>query len=182
MELVDILILVGICAALLLILILLFYFSLKAYKGHNRLLRYMRYKIFKIKNNRPTYDAYYSVKPRYLSPYEQQFYEILKNVVKDKFVIFPQVPLSQIVEKHSKSNYKTELFRVVDFCIFDKDFYPLLCIEINDNSHLQKNRTDRDSRVAEILKSARLPLLTFWTYEGIDEQEIKKQLKTFNLI
>lgn len=182
LDLKTILILVGVGVGLLFVLFLFLYFSLKKYKGHNRFLLFLRYKVFKMKGPRQKYDAYYSVKPRYLSPCEQQYFALLQNILKDKFFVFPQIPLSQLVEKHSKSNYKTELFRVIDFCVFDRDYYPLLCIEINDNSHLQKNRVRRDGKISEILKSARIPLLTLWTYEGINEQEIRKQLKAYRLI
>lgn len=170
----------SVCAALIL-LIFIFYLYLKFYKGHNRFLLFLRFKVFKIKS-RQKYDAYYSVKPRYLSPNEQEYFTVLKSILKEKYIIFPQVPLSQIVEKHSASNYKTDLFRVIDFCIFDKNYYPLLCIEINDTSHLKKERSKRDQKVGDILKSARIPLLTLWTYEGIDEMTIKKQLKQYKII
>lgn len=182
MDIPTILIVIGVCFTLLLVIGFALYFNLKSYKGHNRFVLFLRYKVFKIKNNSYNNDSYYSLKPRFLSPNEQKYFVILKNLLKDRYYVFPQVPLSQLVEKHSKSNFKNELFRVIDFCVFDKDYYPLLCIEINDNSHLKKERTDRDKKVADILKSARLPLLTLWTYEGINESEIKRQLKSFHLL
>lgn len=176
-------ILIIVCSGCIALIVLIFvmYLCLRAYKGHNRFLCFLRFKIFRIKS-KVKYDAYYSVKPRYLSPNEHEYFTVLKNILKDKYLIFPQVPLSQIVEKHSASNYKTDLFRVIDFCIFDKSYYPLLCVEINDTSHLKKDRSKRDQKVGDILKSARIPLLTLWTYEGIDEQAIKKQLKQFKII
>lgn len=182
MNFYDICLIVGICAALLIALLLIFYVCLKFYKGHNRFILFLRYKVFRIKRGRTKYDAYYSIKPKYISPNEQEYYEILKKIIGDRYIIFPQVPLSQLVEKHSSSNYRTELFRTIDFCIFDKNYYPLLCIEINDTSHLKKDRSQRDGRVSEILKSARLPLLTLWTYEAVNEQEIKKRLKQFKIV
>lgn len=181
MDTKQILIIVASCLVAAFIFALVFRCYLKSYKGHNRFLLFLRYKIFRIKNKRQKYDAYYSVKPRFLSACEQEYFVALKKIVNERFFIFPQVPLSQLVEKHSKSSYRTELFRIVDFCIFDRDYYPLLCIEINDTSHLKKDRTVRDSKVSEILKSARIPLITFWTYEGIDEQEIRKQLKQYKI-
>ncbi len=182
MDIKSKLIIAGASVAVILVLLLLSYFALKNYNGHNRLLLFLRFKIFRIKSNRPKYATYYSVKPRYLSPYELQYYNILQNILSNNYYIFPQVPLSQIIEKHSASNYRTELYRVVDFCIFDKEYYPLLCIEINDSTHLKKDRTKRDSKVAEILKSARLPLITFWTYEEINVQVIRKKLRQFNIV
>jgi hypothetical protein len=171
-----------ICAVAAIILILLLYFLLKTYKGHNRFILFLRYKIFRIKDKKPKYEAYYSIKPRFVSPNEQEYLAIIKQMLRPDYIVFPQVPLSQIVEKHSPSNYKNELFRIVDFCIFDADYYPILCIEINDNTHLTKDRAQRDSKVSAILKSARLPLVTFWTYEGVNADKIKKALKPYNIV
>ncbi len=170
----------GVASAVLLFVVFLVF--LQSYKGHNRFLLFLRYKFFKNKKQRKKYDAYYSVKPRYISPCEEEYFEKIKSLISDNFIIFPQIPLSQIVEKHSQSNYKTELFRVIDFCIFDENYYPVLCIEINDATHVGKNRAKRDSKVAEILKSAKIPLLVLWTYEDADLGFIKKSLKPYGVV
>lgn len=168
--------------AFVVLLFLFFLLYLKSYRGHNRFLLRLRYRFFKNKAVRKKYDAYYSLKPRYISQCEEEYFERIKSVLNSNYIIFPQVPLSQIVEKHSQSNYKTELFRVIDFCIFDKSYYPVLCIEINDATHVSKSRAKRDDKVSEILKSARIPLLVFWTYEGIDDNAIKKSLKPYGVL
>jgi hypothetical protein len=114
---------------------------------------------------------------------ENDYFNTLKGLINtEKFYIFPQVPLSQIVEKHSQSNYKNELFRVIDFCIFDLNYYPLLCIEINDTTHLKRRRAKRDEKVEEILKSAKLPLYTIWTYEEFNVEKFKKTLKLLGIV
>lgn len=164
-----------ITSAIFIVLLLLLAIFLKYYKGHNRFLLFIRYKIFRMKK-RKKYDAYYSVKPRYLSPIEDDYFKTLQSIIGKNYLIFPQVPLSQIIEKHSSNNLKSELFRVIDFCVFDLNYTPLLCIEINDTTHLKKERAERDSKVYDILKSAKLPLITLWTYEGINSEAIKKTL------
>lgn len=161
---------------------LIFLIYIKYYRGHNRFLLRLRYKFFKNKSKRKKYDAYYSIKPRYISPCEEEYFEIIKSLINPDYKIFPQVPLSQIVEKHSQANYKTELFRVIDFCIFDDKYYPVLCIEINDTSHVTKSRAKRDGKVSEILQSARIPLVVFWTYEGVNPSAIKKALKPHGIL
>lgn len=175
-----IIVVVALSAAVLLFAIFLLY--LKSYKGHNRFLLFLRYKFFRNKKQRKKYDAYYSVKPRYISPCEEDYFIKIKSLINENLTVFPQIPLSQIVEKHSQSNYKTELFRVIDFCIFDENYYPVLCIEINDATHVGKNRAKRDSKVAEILKSAKIPLLVLWTYEGTDLVFIRKSLKPYGVV
>ena len=56
------------------------------------------------------------------------------------------------------TKYRTELFRNIDFGIFNKDFELLLLIELNDKSHIQRNRKIRDRKVKNILKECNIPL------------------------
>ena len=182
MNLTEIFIIIVAVFAALLIIFLIFLIYLKSYRGHNRFLQFWRYKFFKDKKSGKKYSAYYSVKPRYISPCEEEYFELIKSLINPKYKIFPQVPLSQIVEKHSQANYKTELFRTIDFCIFDESYYPVLCIEINDSTHVTKSRAQRDAKVSEILKSARLPLLVLWTYEGSEANLLKKTLKPYGVL
>ena len=50
--------------------------------------------------------------------------------------IVPQVNLASIIQKVSNSRFNTELFRNIDFGIFNVDYSKLLLlIELNDNSH-----------------------------------------------
>lgn len=124
------------------------------------------------KSSLPTY----TIKEQYLSYTEKQFYNAIKRILNDKYIIFPQVPLSQIIIKNSNSKYQNELYRVIDFCIFDKNYHPLLCIEINDETHRQKDRYIRDKKVQDIINSSGLHLITFWTNYGVNSDYIKRKL------
>ena len=119
----------------------------------------------------------YSKKKRYVSKCEQEYYAVLKSIIQNEYLIYPQVPLSQIVEKVSDNHYHNELFRIIDFCIFSKTFEPLICIEINDDTHHQPERYKRDKKVKEILEEAKIPLITLWTEYGINEDYIEKRLR-----
>ena len=101
----------------------------------------------------------------FMSYYEKYFYNILKEIEHDYDVIVqPQVNLASIIEKNNKHKYVSELFRNIDFCIFDKDFHKLLlAIEINDSSHLLKKRIIRDFKVKKILNQANIKLIKFYT-------------------
>lgn len=119
----------------------------------------------------------YTAKQHYLSNTEQNFYNTIRNITEDQYITLPQVPLSQIVEKQSNYKYQNELYRVVDICIFEKKTYkPLLCIEINDETHHQKNRYMRDLKVKEILRQAGIPLIILWTEYGVNVEYIKKRI------
>ena len=50
-------------------------------------------------------------------------------------------------------------------------------VEINDNTHIRKDRLERDKKVNEICEKAGLPILTLWVKDGIDVETIKKQIQ-----
>ena len=82
--------------------------------------------------------------------------------------------------KHSNDRYRTELFRNVDFGIFTKDYTKLLLlIELNDSSHKNISRRDRDLKVKKILNDAGIPLINFYSnYPNEKEYVINRILKT----
>lgn len=102
---------------------------------------------------------------KFMSYYEKYFYDILKDIERDYDVIVqPQINLASIIEKNIKHKYVNELFRNIDFGIFDKNFHKLLlAIEINDSSHLKKDRIIRDLKVEKILNQANIKLIKFYT-------------------
>ena len=108
----------------------------------------------------------YTKKESILTECEKYFYDILIKNYKDKYTIIPQVSLSAIIKKEKKfeNEYQNELNRIIDFGIFDKtNLRPLLLIEINDKTHLQNNRKERDKKVREICEEAQINIITFWT-------------------
>lgn len=72
--------------------------------------------------------------------------------------ICPKVRLLDIIEpRKGESNYMNLLGKVqskhVDFLICDKSLHVLGVVELDDNSHDQQNRKDRDAFVDQILES-----------------------------
>ena len=113
---------------------------------------------------------------------ELKYYNALKSILHGTpYVLLPQIPLSSIVTRKNKHKFQNELNRVVDFCVFSPEFSPLVCIEINDSSHLLKNRIERDKKVKNILKLAKIPLLTIWTNEKFEYKQIANKLKNCGL-
>lgn len=121
----------------------------------------------------------YTTKNSLLTPIEIQFFQCFQNILKDYFYIFPQINLATIINKISSSKYQNELFRNIDFGIFDKNFKPLLLIEINDLTHKQKDRIERDKKVLEICSMAGLPVIQFWTSYGINPEYIEQKFRQF---
>ena len=119
------------------------------------------------------HETYYEIK-NYLTPNERLFYHKLCNI-NENFIIIPQVPLSSIVKKVN-GKYQNELNRVIDFGIFDKNFMLLLLVELNDPSHNQINRRDRDLKVKKILDDCFIKLLTFYTQYPNEQEYITKRI------
>lgn len=103
----------------------------------------------------------------------------IQRTLPTSYILLPQVCLASIIEKHSDSKYQSELFRIVDFGIFDNDYNVQVLIEINDSTHKQADRIERDRKVKEICSMANIPLITLWTQYGINENYIKEKIAQY---
>ncbi len=122
----------------------------------------------------------YVAKDSLMTECEKKFFNVVKGLVGDNYIIQPQVNLASVVDKESaRKQYRNELFRNIDIGIFDLNYKLIVLVEINDPSHETYQRKKRDAKVAEICKSSNIPLITFWTKFGIDEEYIKKRLKEY---
>lgn len=105
-------------------------------------------------------------KKKIMSEYEKYFYDILTENFSRKYFIMPQVNLASIInkEKNFPTEYQNELYRNIDFGIFDKNTMEVkLLIEINDKTHRQARRAARDIKVKDICEAADIKLITFYT-------------------
>lgn len=128
-----------------------------------------------------TIDIKYEKKP-IMSDYEIMFYNRMKDL-ETEYNIVPQLVLSSVVDKKLKQKYRSELYRIIDFAIFSKDYSKLLLlIELNDNTHNQRKRKDRDLKVKKICNSAKIKLITFYTKYPNEKDyiinRIKKEIET----
>ncbi|HIV64009.1 MAG TPA: DUF2726 domain-containing protein [Firmicutes bacterium] len=123
--------------------------------------------------------AEYRRKKSMMTAPELKLYRSLRSMLRpERYAVLPQAALVTLVDKVSGGGYRSELFRVADFCIADAvTFEPLLVIELNDASHLREERKLRDDKVAAICDDAGLPLLTLTLAEADDERCVRDQLK-----
>ena len=112
---------------------------------------------------------------QFLTNREKEFYNKLKLIYKNKYIIQAQVPLRMIIDKDLKSEkeYSNELHKYIDFGIFTKNHELLVLIELNDRTHLEEDRIIRDKKVKEICRQAQIPIIEFWT-NSTDIKEIKQ--------
>lgn len=98
-----------------------------------------------------------------MTNYEYKFYQNIKEL-EDEYQIVPQLNLAAVTKKINNNRYYSELFRNIDFAIFSKDYQELLLlIEINDQTHNNYNRSDRDMKVKKICNDIGVKLITFYT-------------------
>jgi hypothetical protein len=121
----------------------------------------------------------YSTKESFLSNTEKAYFLAIKEIAGSRYTVQPQVNLASIIDKTSHSRYRNELFRNIDFGIFDENYKLLVLIEINDQTHNQDERKARDKKVKEICTEAGIPLITFWTKYGINPSYIKNRLAEY---
>ena len=141
--------------------------------------------IYKLRNKKSftnRTNSYFDVsvysKKDLMTKYERYFYNILVEL-EDEFnvKIHPQVNLATIVKKEVNNHYINELFRNIDFAIYDKDYKKLfLLIEINDSSHYTRSRIIRDIKVEKILKEANIKLIKFYSNYPNKKEYVKKRV------
>lgn len=85
----------------------------------------------------------YEIKP-FMTEYERRIYSILLKLG-DDYKIIPQVNMASIIRKKNNDHYYSDLFRNIDFAIFDKDCSNLLMlIEIDDSTHNSYKRRQNE--------------------------------------
>ncbi|KAF0107775.1 MAG: DNA topoisomerase type IA zn finger domain-containing protein [Anaerolineaceae bacterium] len=119
----------------------------------------------------------YRLKDSILSPAESSFYHILKQMAGNYLVIFPQITLATILFVTDKSEYYTHYNKIdrkrVDYLLCDaKTLHPVLAIELDDASHQQKNRIDRDKFVESVLTAANLPFVRIPVRQSYNLEEL----------
>lgn len=117
-------------------------------------------------------------KKNIMTEYERKIYNMIKNIGKD-YIVIPQLNLATITKKISNQKYQNELYRNIDFAIFDKDMNDiLLLIEIDDASHETKKRKDRDLKVKKICNDINVKLIKFYTKYPNEEKYVINRILT----
>jgi hypothetical protein len=122
----------------------------------------------------------YEIKP-FMTEYERRIYSILLKLG-DDYKIIPQVNMASIIRKKNNDHYYSDLFRNIDFAIFDKDCNNLLMlIEIDDSTHNSYKRRQRDEKVNNICHDVGIKILHFYTsYPNEEGYVLNRILKNLN--
>lgn len=119
----------------------------------------------------------YERKQSLLTDTEKRFLKCIQEVLPEGYILHMQSNLATFIQRTDNARYKNELFRNVDFLITDTAYTPMCVIEINDETHHQKSRRERDLRVQKICEEAGIPIINLWTKYGVKPSYIEKKIK-----
>ena len=119
----------------------------------------------------------YEAKKALITETEKEFYIAIKSSLSAEYQVFPQINLASFIERTDNSRFRNELFRNVDFLVTDSNYMPKVVIEINDKTHLENERKERDEKVKKICEEAGIPIIKFWTSYGVNNKYIKNTLE-----
>ncbi len=101
-----------------------------------------------------------------LSPAELNFYRVLQTAVSDWAIIFTKIRLGDLFypkagNRGENTSYRNKIqLKHVDFLLCDpQTLKPMMAIELDDTTHQQKKRRERNEFVDGVFDAAGLPLL-----------------------
>lgn len=121
-------------------------------------------------------DFLYCKKPSLISKSEDKFFLAIKESLPAGYFVFPQINLASFIDRTDNSRYRNELYRNVDFLVTDGEYVPVVVIEINDQTHLNNDRKERDEKVRKICEEAGVPIIKLWTSYGVNPEYIKTKI------
>jgi hypothetical protein len=135
----------------------------------------------------PPVSQRYGLRGSLLTPAEKQFLSALAQVVGSEYHIESQVQLSRIVTPKDSTNsfvnyrdFNRIKAKSIDFVLYDRDYKPYLCIELDDSTHLRWDRIQRDVFVDDIMKSVELPIIHVKWAPSYDLDELRKEIFEFS--
>ncbi len=108
---------------------------------------------------------------------EKDWYNAILQTIPFGYMLRPQICLASVIDK--KYGYRNELFRIIDFGVFDQYGNVKLLIEINDKTHYYSDRVKRDINVHKICEEADIPLITFWTNSPMNYEYLSTRIKPY---
>ncbi len=125
----------------------------------------------------PKTDMIYETKTSLLSPIEKAYFDCIKSALPEGYSVYPQINLASIINRTDIHTFQNELFRNIDFGVFNKDFAPVFLVEIQDKTHLNIERQNRDNKVKMICEEAGIAIVEFWNTYSVDSEEVNKKIK-----
>lgn len=122
-------------------------------------------------------------KRRYLfSKAEKSFYLVLLDAIPDNHVVFAKVRVADALVLKKGTRHRQRAFnrisaKHIDYLICDREWLePRLAIELDDASHDEEDRQERDDFVDRACNDAGLPMLRVKAALGYKQDELARQI------
>ena len=132
-------------------------------------------------NNNIDYSSLYTKKDYLLTQQELKFYKLIKNITdRNNLNLFAQVSLYEIIKSNNIKDFNKIKSKTIDFVITDVNCKIKVCIELDDQTHIQQKRQERDNFIDELfeqlnIKLIRVPVQSYYDLKLI-ENKIKESL------
>lgn len=122
------------------------------------------------------------VKKNYLRKEEVEYLSHLESLFGNSYIIKPQIHLSDIADVqfgyYDHDNLYYDLKRIIlDYVIFDKQYNPLVGVELNGSSHFFNHRRSRDSLAENLLHNIGVEYLEIDLSKKYNGSEIQNQIE-----
>ena len=124
----------------------------------------------------------YRLSSDFFSPAEANFFRILKQMVSEHLLIFPKISLKEFLFITDQNDFQSHYNRIdrkhIDFLLCDPTtLQPKFAIELDDSSHRQAERGQRDSFVESTLAAVGLPLVRVPARNSYNIEELNTLFK-----
>lgn len=131
------------------------------------------------------YKNFYKPKRYLITLNELKFYNILLEIAKElDLILFSQVSLYNILETRNNLDYRTKVkyfnkisSKTIDFVLVDKTNCRIkLCIELDDSTHNNPKRVERDLFINKLFQDLEIDLLRYPVYNVYYKETLKKRI------
>jgi hypothetical protein len=123
----------------------------------------------------------YSKRNFFFSAAERSFYEVLKRLIPPDHTVFAKVRLADLVYvKKGAGSWQSHFNRIgrkhIDFVLCNRDLAPVVAIELDDASHGEEEREERDEFVDAVMAAAALPIVHIKAQRGYALDKVRAAL------
>ena len=113
-----------------------------------------------------------------LTQQELKFYKLLKTITdKLELNLFCQVAMYELINTKDYLDFNRIKSKSIDFVITEKNCKIKLCIELDDETHKQQKRIERDELINKIFKNTNTKLLRIKTQNFYNLEELEQQIR-----
>jgi hypothetical protein len=126
----------------------------------------------------------YQKQNKLFTPAERSFLGVLEQAVSDQYRVFGKVRLADVIEVKSgvsrsvrQSAFNRIQSKHLDYIVCDpRDLSIQFAVELDDSSHSQTKRKNRDAFVDQALRVAKVPLFRFPAKQAYSVREVRSVL------